>query len=214
MLTVPWLTARETAALIVVAVSLLFFRVFRERCLLLWGAGWIAYGVFLWATSASELHRRLEVDGGIRAGRLCAGDGVVCGGGADVGAVAANADGADGGLLGADGLRRHAAVVFSDTLYFRTVFSESNRLGLGLEVACRLIAAGAAIELLRYRWGRIGLGPFLFGAGLLTLNLHWPPFTSHIPSEGYLLAEVLFGSSMLAGGAGRLARCARGGWRC
>jgi len=34
MLTVPWLTARETAALIVVAVSLLFFRVFRERCLL------------------------------------------------------------------------------------------------------------------------------------------------------------------------------------
>ena len=32
---------------------------------------------------------------------------------------------------------------------------------------------------------------------MLTLNLNWPPFTSHIPSEGYLLAEVLFGSSML-----------------
>src|SRR5208282_5169872 len=49
----------------------------------------------------------------------------------------------------------------------------------------------------RYRFGRIGLGPFLFGAGLLTLNLHGAPFTSHIPSEGYLLAEVLFGSSIL-----------------
>ena len=41
------------------------------------------------------------------------------------------------------------------------------------------------------------LGPFLFGAGLLTLNLSWPPYTSHIPSEGYLLAEVLFGASIL-----------------
>ena len=77
----------------------------------------------------------------------------------------------------------------------RCTFVDSKTVGL--DVACRLIAAGAVVELLRYRCGRIGLGPFLFGAGLLTLNLHWPPFTSHIPSEGYLLAEVLFGSSML-----------------
>src|SRR5271157_835239 len=56
MFTVPWLTARETAALIVVAASLLFFRVFRERCLLAWGAGWLAYGAFLWVSGASELH--------------------------------------------------------------------------------------------------------------------------------------------------------------
>ena len=55
-LTVPWLTGRETAALIVVAVSLLFFRLFRERYLLTWGAGWLAYGAFLWATGASEFH--------------------------------------------------------------------------------------------------------------------------------------------------------------
>src|ERR1700732_78690 len=55
VLTGPWLTARETAALIVVVVSLLFFRVFRERCLLAWGAGWISYGAFLWVTRASEL---------------------------------------------------------------------------------------------------------------------------------------------------------------
>src|SRR5208337_1658617 len=68
---------------------------------------------------------------------------------------------------------------------------------LGLDVACRLIAAGAAVELLRYRLGRIGLGPYLFGAGLVTLNLHWPRLTNHIPSEGYLLAEVLFASSIL-----------------
>ncbi|MGA9415424.1 MAG: hypothetical protein WBV60_12105, partial [Terriglobales bacterium] len=52
----PWMTARETAALIAVVVSLLFFRAFRERCLLVWGAGWLAYGAFLWLTRAGELH--------------------------------------------------------------------------------------------------------------------------------------------------------------
>ena len=53
-LTIPWLTARETAALIVVGVSLLFFRSFRERYLLTWGLGWIAYGVFLWSAGDGE----------------------------------------------------------------------------------------------------------------------------------------------------------------
>src|SRR6202165_1662370 len=56
VLTGPWLTARETAALIVVVVSLLFFRVFRERCLLAWGAGWMAYGAFLSVAGARGLH--------------------------------------------------------------------------------------------------------------------------------------------------------------
>src|ERR1039457_5368128 len=47
-LTLPAWTARETAALIVVMLSLLFFRMFRERYLLTWGAGWLAYGAYLW----------------------------------------------------------------------------------------------------------------------------------------------------------------------
>src|SRR5271169_3442155 len=55
-LTVPWLTARESAALILVVVSLLFFRVFRERCLLAWGSGWLAYAAYLWAVKVSDLH--------------------------------------------------------------------------------------------------------------------------------------------------------------
>jgi len=56
MLTVPWFTARETAALIVAVVSLLCFRVFRERCLLVWGAGWVVYGAFLWVAGANEVY--------------------------------------------------------------------------------------------------------------------------------------------------------------
>src|ERR1019366_8173137 len=70
------------------------------------------WGVSL-GSGRGRVARRIEVDGGIRAGRLCAGDGVVCGGGADVGAGAASAEDLGGGLVGADGLRRDAAAVFS-----------------------------------------------------------------------------------------------------
>src|SRR5208282_4220586 len=61
VLTIPGWTAREESALIMVVVSLLFFRVFRERCLLVWAAGWVAYGAFLWVTGASELHAASSV---------------------------------------------------------------------------------------------------------------------------------------------------------
>jgi len=187
VLTGPWLTARETAALIVVVVSLLFFRVFRERCLLAWGAGWIAYGAFLWVAGAGELHGASKSMAAF----------------AQADFVLAMALFAAAALMAAQARRALTAVVaVSWVLMVCAVmrplyFPDSKALGLGLEISCRLIAAGAAVELLRYRFGRIGPGPFLFGAGLLTLNLNWPRFTSHIPSEGYLFAEVLFGSSIL-----------------
>ena len=198
MLTVPWLTAtrltaRETAALVLVAVSLLFFRVFRDRCLLAWAAAWIAYAAFLWATGSGELHSAPKSIAAF----------------APAGFVLAMGLFAAAALISAQARRGLTVVVaiswvllvwaamrplyFPDSLFFL----DSKTLGLGLDVACRLIAAVAAIQLVRYRFGRIGLGPFLFGAGLLTLNPNWPRFTSHIPSEGYLLAEVLFGSSIL-----------------
>ncbi len=193
VLTIPWLTARETAALIVVAVSLLFFRVFRERCLLAWAAGWVAYGAFLGVSGANEVHSASK-----SVAAFAQADFVLA-----MGLFAAAA------LLSAQARRALTAVVAISwvlmvfaamrPLYFpEALFSlNSKTLGLGVEVICRVMAAAAVFELMRYRFGRIGVGPFVFGAGLLTLNLHWPPFTSHIPAEGYLLAEVLFGSSIL-----------------
>jgi two-component system NtrC family sensor kinase len=187
LLTVPWLTARETTALIVVVVSLLFFRVFRERYLLVWAAGWVAYGAFLWLTGAGELHSASKAMAAF----------------AQVDFVLAMGLFAAAALLSAQA--RRALTVLVAVAWVTMVcaamrpmyFPDSKPIEHGLDIACRLIAAGAAIELLRYRLGRIGLGPLLFGAGLLTLNLNWPPFTSHIPTEGYLLADVLFGSSIL-----------------
>src|SRR5216684_6651399 len=184
VLTGPWLTARETATLIVVVVSLLFFRVFRERCLLVWGAGWIAYGTFLWVAGASELQ------GASKSMAACA----------QADFVLAMALFGAAALMSAQARRALTALVAVSWVLMVCAamrplyFPDLKALGLGLEVACRLIAAGAAVELLRCRFGRIGLGPFLFGAGLITLNLNWPPFTSRIPSEGYLSAEVPLGT--------------------
>jgi len=183
---VPWLTARETAALIVVAASLLFFRVFRERCLLAWGAGWLAYGAFLGAARWGELRASKPMAAFAHA------DWVVA-----IGLLAAAA------LMSAQARRALTALVAVSWVLMVLAamrplyFPDAKVLGLALEISCRLVAVGAAVELFRYRLGRVGLGPFLFGAGLLTLNLHWVPFTSRIPAEGYLLAEVLFGSSLL-----------------
>ena len=56
-LAAPWLTQRESAALVLTAVSFLFFRAFRQRYLLTWGLGWITYAAFLWMTRIGELHR-------------------------------------------------------------------------------------------------------------------------------------------------------------
>ena len=42
-LAIPQFVARETAVLVILAASLLVFRTLRERCLLLWIVGWLAY---------------------------------------------------------------------------------------------------------------------------------------------------------------------------
>ncbi|HEX9110837.1 MAG TPA: PAS domain-containing protein, partial [Terriglobales bacterium] len=186
-LTIPWLTARETAALIVVVVSLLFFRSFRERYLLTWGLGWIAYGVFLWSARASELPGASKAMAAFAQADFVLAVGLF--------AAAALMSTHARRLLTALAVGSGVLAVYAGLrpLYF----GNSPALGIGLEVACRLIAVGTALELMRYRRGRMGFGPWLFSAGLLTLNLNWPPFTHHILNEGYLLAEALFGASIL-----------------
>ena len=45
---VPRLTLQDSAALILLAASLLVFRTFRERYLLIWTVGWLAFLVSRW----------------------------------------------------------------------------------------------------------------------------------------------------------------------
>jgi PAS domain S-box-containing protein len=187
VLAVPWLTARETAALIIVGVSLVLFRVFRERCLLAWAAGWLAYGMFLWAAAQGTAHAVPRTMLAFAQADFVLAMGLF----------------ATAALISAQSRRTLTltVAVWWVALVWAAMrplyFPDLKTLGLGLELACRLIAVIAAIELVRFRFGRIGVGPFLFGAGLLTLNLSWLPYTAHIQSESYLLAEVLFGASIL-----------------
>lgn len=187
LMAVPWLTERETAALIAVAVGLLFYRVFRQRCLLAWSAGWLAFGTFLWLTRSSDLHASSKL--------------LACFAQADY--VLAVGLFATAALIAAHSKRTLTVIVAISWVVLVCAamrpmyFPDLKNAQLALDIACRMIAGAAAFELVRYRLGKIGLGPYLFGAGLLTLNLHWSRYTSHIPSEGYLLAEVLFASSIL-----------------
>src|SRR5207237_1831845 len=47
-LAVPKLSAQESAAFIMLAASIVVFRTFRERFLVIWILGWLAYGLFQW----------------------------------------------------------------------------------------------------------------------------------------------------------------------
>lgn len=185
-LAVPWLTARESTALILAVASFLFFRAFRERYLLTWGMGWITYAVFLWMTRNGELHHASQATVAFTQAEF----------------VLALALFAAAALLSTHARRALTALLIASAVVvacaaLRPLYlPDSAAMGIGVEAGCRLIAAGAALGLLRYRFGRMGLGPLLLSVGLLTLNLNWPPYTSHIPAEGFLLLEVLFGSSM------------------
>ena len=186
-LTVPFLTERETAALIVAVVSLLFFRAFRERYLLVWSAGWIAYGAFLFLDRVGGLHSSTRpMEAAAQADfvltlALMAAAALIC-------AQASRA-------LAIMGAVSWVVLVAAAMRPF--YFADSGAARLVLELACRLIAAGAAAALFRSRLGRMGLGPLLFLAGLLTLNLKLPSLTSQVPAEGILFGEILLGSSLL-----------------
>jgi two-component system NtrC family sensor kinase len=187
MLTVPWLTAREATALALVVISLLLFRAFRDRSLLAWAAGWVAYGVFLQLTVGGQSY---PLSGPMGAFALA--DFVLA-----MGLFATAA-------LMSVGARKALAVTVALSWMLMVCaalrplyFANLRDIDLALDIACRLIAAWAALELLRHRFGRVGLGPLLFIAGPLTLNPTSPLFSSPIPSQICLFGEILFGSSIL-----------------
>ena len=52
-------------------------------------------------------------------------------------------------------------------------------------------------QLVRYRWARWELGPWLLSASMLLLHLPWLPFTRHLPTGFSLMVCLLAGLSML-----------------
>lgn len=185
-LAVPWLTARESAALILVVVSFLFFRAFRERYLLTWGLGWVTYAVFLWMQRMADWHATSPARQAFTGAEF----------------VVALSLFATAALLSAHARRLLTATLMLAGMVaacaaLRSLYMpDSDGLRMGVEAGCRLIAFCGAIGLLRYRFGRLGIGSVLLSLGLVSLNVNWPPYTSHLSTEAYLLQEILFGAGM------------------
>jgi PAS domain S-box-containing protein len=183
---VPSLTAQECAALIMLAATLLVFRTFRERYLLTWILGWLAYLVSHWT---------IRGPGGESSGYLLAISQAEF-----VLAVCL--------FAGAIFVYTHARKLILPLLVISLVLTsyavvrvlylpESMTLRVALEVAYRVVAFSAAAQLIRYRWARGQTAPWLLALGMLTLHLKWAPLLVVVPPGFNLFADLLLGLSML-----------------
>jgi len=185
-LAVPKLMAVESATLVILAASLIVFRTFRERYLLIWILGWLAYFVSGWT-----LHGSVSSD----AGRLAA-------------ISQAQFVLAISLFAAAVFVYSHARKMLLPLLVFSILvmgygvvrallWPDSFWLRLVFEVSYRLIEVTAAVQLIRFRWARWEIGPWLLSISLLLIHLDWEPVTAHLPPGFGLIADLLFGFSLL-----------------
>ncbi len=183
----PNRTAQESAVLIMLAASLLVFRTFRQRYLLVWIVGWLGYFISKWT-----LH---ELGPDTVPPHLLAT--------AQAGFVLAIT------LFAASVLvYTHARKVLPYLFGFSILligfavarvllWPGSQDLRIVLEVSYRLITVGAAFQLVRARWARAELGVWLLGVSLLFLHLDWAVWNAHIAPGLTVLTDLLLGISML-----------------
>jgi PAS domain S-box-containing protein len=177
------LVPREMALLIILAASLLVFRSLRERCLMLWIAGWIAYLVSqhtllstgLYAVPVGHAEFILAV-GLFAAGAF----------------IYAGVRDWLGPLLGI-GL---ALILFAALR--ATLWPDSPTLRFALELSYRILILAAAIAILRIQRARREIAPWILVLGLLSLRLDWPVVASHLPAESGLIFDLVLGVGMVA----------------
>ena len=184
-LTVPGLAGVESAALVVLAASLLVFRTFRERYLLIWILGWLAYSVSNWT-----LHGAPQGSNPVYLVAIAHAQFVL--------AVSL--------FAGAVFVYSHARRLLLPLLAMSVLvmayavarafwWPESFPLRVALEVSYRIIALTAAIQLIRFRWARWEIGPWLLSVSLLALHLDWPPLDAYLPLGFNVLAGLMLGVS-------------------
>jgi PAS domain S-box-containing protein len=183
----PKLTAQESVAFIMLAASILVFRTFRERFLLVWILGWLAYGVSAWF-------------GADTAGFIASPDLPAVSQAAFVLTVCLFAT----SILLYTRAEKYILPLFVITgsvMAFAVArvlyWPDEVLLRVPLEVAYRVLAIAAAVQMIRYRWGRVEVGPWLLSFSLLFLHLDWPGVTTAVPSGVWLMGDLLLGLSML-----------------
>ncbi|HXM24087.1 MAG TPA: GAF domain-containing protein [Terriglobales bacterium] len=186
-LPVPKFVAVESAALVILAAGLLVFRTFRERYLLIWILGWLAYFVSNWTIHHPSLDSSSRYAVAVSQSQfvlaLCLFSAAVF-------------------------VYCHARKVLVPLLAFSIAviayaavralwWPDSFDLRVVLEVSYRLITFGAALQLIRFRWARWEIGPWLLSISLLMVHLDWAPLKVHLPPGFSLAVDLLLGLSML-----------------
>lgn len=185
-LAIPKLVTRELAVLLILAASLLVFRTLRERCLLVWMVGWIAYlisnhvpihaegnpGFYLLPIAHAEFMLAVLL---FVAGTL----------------IYANGRDILAPLL-AIGLTLIAFACVR-AMYW----PDSVTLRFALELSYRILTFSAAVWLLRFRRARREIGPWLLALGLVVLHLEWWPVNSRLPAGAGLFCDITLALGML-----------------
>ena len=184
---VPQLMAQEWAALTVLAVTLVVYRTFREPYLLIWIGGWLthiaagwslragAYGLSGWAVALSRAEFVMAL-GFFFAAIL----------------FYSNQSKRLWALLVATaplaGYAAMQSILWPNSLAPKFLFL----------ILCRLLALAAGIVLIRYRWSRAEIGPWLLALSLLLLQPQGMHSLLHLPFRGEeTTGDLLLGASML-----------------
>ncbi len=187
------LNAGEWTLLIVAASLLMVGFALRERCLLIWTAGW----ALLAASRLAALHGAAM---GIPQPLVPAVEQA-----AFVLAVGLFAGGVFVYIRERNLIFPLAAIAVSVAGFavVRVVlWPESLPLRVALEVSYLIISLVAGVALVSARRGRWEFGPWLLAACLLAQRLSWAPLTSQIPAKAFVVFDALLGLSMLLIGFG------------
>jgi PAS domain S-box-containing protein len=179
------LTPQESAAFIMLAASLVVFRTFRERYLLIWILGWIVYLASRMPLAAWEPQYGVAIAEGTFVLAVCI-------------------------FAAAVFTYTRARKLFLPLLFVSIVvvgfaaarpflWPDSIALRVALEISYRMVAVTAVVQLIKVRWGRWEIGPWLLSLSLASVNLDWTVvnFNMHLPAGVDLIPDLLLGLSML-----------------
>ena len=184
---VPKLSAQESAALILLAAALLVFRTFRGRYLLVWILGWLAYFVSHWTLRSGGFRPLTPYLNAISQAEFVL---AIC-----LFAAAVLVYTHSKRLMLPLAIISLVLVAYAAAraIYWPNIFA----LRVGLETTYRLVALVAAFELIRFRWARSEIGPWILSLTLLSLHLEWAPINAVFPPGLDLIIDLMLGVSML-----------------
>jgi two-component system NtrC family sensor kinase len=184
-LAMPKLVTREMAVLLILAASLLVFRTLRERCLMVWMVGWIAYLVsnhaLIRAGEAGPYALPIAHAEFMLAVLLFVAGTLIYANGRDLLAP-----------LLAIGLTLIAFACLRGIYW-----PDSVTLRFALELSYRILTVSAAIWVLRFRRARREIGPWVLAVGLVLLHLEWWPVNRRLPAGAGLFCDIVLGVGML-----------------